>query len=228
MIPTRTAAAIALAAAGCVVARRPAVVPPAGEPAALVGSAALVHPMNDLARHPWVALRDRDGGWERWEVMCCPDNGGEMGTVRRSSIDPLDDHGGGGGDVRIHGVWSGSEAERIAACVRREAPAYPHRDRYHAWPGPNSNTFVDWLARRCSLGVDLPGPSIGKDYRGVIGVSTTGGGTGVQLETPLAGLKIGLTEGIEVHFLGLALGVDLWPPALIVPLGPGRLGFDDR
>jgi hypothetical protein len=225
--PDRTAALLALAA-GCVVARHPVAVPPPGEPAALVGSAALIHPLNDLARHPWVALRDRDGNWERWEVMCCPEDGGEMGTVRRSSIDPLDDHGGGGGDVRVHGVWRGAEAERIATCVRREAPAYPHRASYHAWPGPNSNTFIDWLIRRCSMHVDLPGPNIGKDYRGLIGVSTTGGGTGVQLETPLAGLKLGLTEGIEVHVLGLALGVDFWPPALIVPLGPGRIGFDDR
>jgi len=223
----RSLCLLALVAA-CVVARRPAVVPREGEPAALVGSAALMHPLNDLARHPWVALRDRDGHWERWEVMCCPEDGGEMGTVRHSSIDPLDDHGGGGGDVRVHGVWRGAEAERIATCVRREAPAYPYRDRYHAWPGPNSNTFVDWLIRTCSLHVDLPGPNIGKDYRGLIGVSTTSGGTGVQLETPLAGLKLGLTEGVEVHLLGLALGIDLWPPALIVPLGPGRIGFDDR
>jgi len=28
--------------------------------------------------------------------------------------------------------------------------------------------------------------------------------------------------------LGLSFGVDLWPPALILPLGPGRLGFADR
>jgi hypothetical protein len=47
--------------AGCVVARREVAVPSPGEPAALVGTAALVHPMNDLARHPWIALRDRGG-----------------------------------------------------------------------------------------------------------------------------------------------------------------------
>ena len=41
-------------------------------------------------------------------------------------------------------------------------------------------------------------------------------------------LRVGLFEGVEVHALGLAFGVDLWPPALIVPLGGGRLGFADR
>jgi hypothetical protein len=76
--------------------------------------------------------------------------------------------------------------------------------------------------------MDLPAPSIGKDYRGVFGVSGTSGGTGVQLETPLVGAKVGLTEGIEAHVLGMALGVDVWPPALIVPVEHGRVGFADR
>ena len=58
-----------------------------------------------------------------------------------------------------------------------------------------------------------------------MGFSKTSGGTGVQLESPLVGLRVGLTEGIEVHLFGLALGVDLWPPAIIVPLGPGRIGL---
>jgi hypothetical protein len=193
----------------------------------MVGSAALGSVMRGIARHPWVAVRGAGEPWQRWEVMCCPD-GDELGTVESSDISPLSDYGAGGGDVRVHGVWEGDEAARIVDCVRREAPRYPHRHRYQVWPGPNSNTFVDWVIRACDLDVDLPAPSVGKDYRGVIGVSVTEGGTGLQLETPIFGLKVGLTEGIELHVFGLAFGVDLWPPALIVPVGPGRLGFDDR
>lgn len=213
--------------ASCVVMRRDVAVPAGDDPAVLVGTAALAHPLDDLARHPWVAIRDRGGAWERWEVMCCAD-GSPMGTVRRTQTPPLSDHGGGGGDVRIHAVWRGAEAERIAACVRREGPRYPYRGSYHTWPGPNSNTFVDWLLRACHMHVDLPATSIGKDYRGVAGASWTSGGTGVELETAVAGVRLGLTEGVVVQILGISLGIDLWPPALIVPLGPGRLGFDDR
>ena len=62
----------------------------------------------------------------------------------------------------------------------------------------------------------------------MVGVSWTSGGTGVELETPVAGVRLGLTEGVVVQILGISLGIDFWPPALIVPLGPGRLGFDDR
>ncbi len=216
-------------ATGCVVAPQPLAVPKGDQAALIVGSAALPHPMGALARHPWIAVRasgERD--WERWEVMCCAD-GGPLGTVERSHVDPLSDHGAGGGDVRIHGVWSGRAAEPLVACVRSEAPAYPQRDRYRAWPGPNSNTFVDWVLRRCDIPVALPAPSIGKDHRGLgLGASPTPGGSGVQLETPLVGVRAGLFEGVELHVLGLAWGVDLWPPALIVPVGSGRIGFDDR
>ncbi len=222
--------AVVMLCSGCVVNQRAVEQPKTSSAAVLVGTAALPNPMDGLARHPWISLRDGESHqWERWEVMCCPDDGGEMGTVRRSNVGPLVDYGAGGGDVRIHAAYSGEAAERIIACMRENAPRYPYRNQYRAWPGPNSNTFVDYMARECGISVDLPAPSIGKDYRGVVlGVSTTSGGTGVQLETPIIGTKIGLTEGVELHLFGLAWGVDLWPPALIVPVGPGRIGFDDR
>jgi hypothetical protein len=195
----------------------------------LVGSAALSEPMASIARHPWIALKvPGEAEWERWEVMCCPTK--HRGTVRRSThYGPLSDHGGGGGDVRIHGIWRGKEADRKIACVRERAPEYPYDDQYLVWPGPNSNTFVDYMLRECDIDVDLPAPAIGKDFRGLIaGVSTPSGGTGVQLETAVVGVKLGVTEGVELHVFGMAFGVDLWPPAFIVPIGPGRLGFEDR
>ena len=125
-------------------------------------------------------------------------------------------------------MWRGARAERGIACLREHQSEYRPGRKYLPWPGPNSNTFVDSLLRRCRLRADLPATAIGKDYRGLVGVSRTSGGTGVQFESPVAGFKIGLKEGIEVHFFALVFGIDLWPPALIVPFGPGRLGFDDR
>jgi hypothetical protein len=178
----------------------------------LLVSDGMPEPISFIARHAWFAVRDR-GGWHRVEV------GGGGG-------EPLEKWGAG--DVRVHGVWRGAEAERAIPCLGREAEEYHRTRRYLVWPGPNSNTFVDVLLRACGLHADLPVTNIGKDYRGPIGVSLTSGGTGVQLETPLFGLKLGLKEGVELHLMGVGIGIDLWPPALIVPFGPGRLGFDDR
>ena len=84
------------------------------------------------------------------------------------------------------------------------------------------------LLRECDIPASLSSTAIGKDYRGLIGAGVTSEGTGVQLETPIIGLKLGLKEGVEVHILGLSLGIDLWPPAIIVPIGEGRIGFGDR
>jgi hypothetical protein len=73
-----------------------------------------------------------------------------------------------------------------------------------------------------------PAASPVQDHRGIVGGGVTSRGTGLQLELPVVGTKIGLTEGVELHVFGGPVGVDVWPPALIVPVGPGRVGFDDR
>lgn len=219
---------VAMVAPACVIGARTVREPGGTDPVVIVGSAALPEPIHDIARHPWVALRP--GGstkWERWEVMCCPDHS-KFSTVKRSSIRPTSDHGGTGGDVRFHAIIRGKRAAKIIACVRKKAPTYPYRNEYQGWPGPNSNTFVDWLVRACGIHTELPAPNIGRNYRGLIGASWSAGGTGFQIDTYLFGFKLGLTEGIEIHLLGLSFGIDWWPPAIIVPVGPGRLGFDDR
>jgi hypothetical protein len=40
-------------------------------------------------------------------------------------------------------------------------------------------------------------------------------------------VKLGLEEGVELHVVGMGLGVHTWPPALSVPVNPGRVGFGD-
>ena len=134
----------------------------------------------------------------------------------------------GSGEYGRASAWPAFVTAQAVLIGRVEAAiaAYPYPSSYRTWPGPNSNTFVDWLLRECHIPVDLAAQSIGKDYRGLLGFSTTSGGTGLQMETPIVGIKLGATEGVEVHMLTLAIGIDWWPPALILPVG--RLGVDDR
>jgi hypothetical protein len=210
----RTAALLLLvtSAFGCVFNKRDLVEPPKGEAAVLLVSTEMPQPISDIARHGWFAVRDK--GSDDWQRI-------EVGTFGSGPFD-------GEGDVMLHEVWTGERATVAIACLRKHAPDYRPGGKYMAWPGPNSNTFVDKLLRTCRLRADLPATSIGRDYRGIIGMSWTSGGTGFQVETPIVGFRLGLTEGVEVHLFGFALGIDLWPPALIVPFGSGRLGFDDR
>ncbi len=122
-------------------------------------------------------------------------------------------------DVRGPGV------DGIIARIRVAAAAYPYAKVYHAWPGPNSNTFTAWVLRAApELRVDLPVSAIGKDFLGWRPVAFTPSGTGAQLNLfGLAGVMVGWEEGIEFNVIGLSFGVNPKRLALKLPL-IGNLG----
>ena len=107
---------------------------------------------------------------------------------------------------------------------------YPYNDTYHVWPGPNSNTFIAYLARTVpELRLELPPTAIGKDFlpAGKLGALTPSN-TGAQISLGgYAGILLGLEEGIEINIAGLTAGIDLLPPAIKLP-GIGRIGFPDK
>jgi len=123
------------------------------------------------------------------------------------------------GDIRGPGV--DAIIDRIEATVKE----YPDPGRYHVWPGPNSNTFVAFVLRRVpELRVDMPPTAIGKDYLGWKSVGMTPSGTGGQISLfGLAGVAVGVEEGLEVNVLGLNLGIDPKSLSIKLPL-IGRVG----
>ncbi len=197
---------------GCVVGQREVKVPTGDDAAIVLASVTMPEPIDTIARHAWFAIREEGSAtWSKVEY-----GGFGPGPLKTNH-----------GEVMVHAVWRGSRASKGIACLKKWQ-SKDLRMKYIPYPGPNSNTYVDALLRRCKLRADLPTTAIGKDYRGrFIGASWTSGGTGFQVETPLVGFRLGLTEGIEVHLLTLAFGVDLWPPAILIPFGPGRIGFAD-
>lgn len=208
---------VSVVASSCVIAPRSLDAPSNDESTVALLTGTLTPPLDGIARHPWFAVRlEGRAVWTVYEV-------GLGGT----EIDPFRHHEGYA-DPIVHAVWRGEQAERAARCLDREAGAWKAALHYRFYPGPNSNTFGDAMLRKCKLSASLPATSIGKDWRGAFGAGVTSERTGVQVETPIVGFKIGLKEGVELHVLGLSIGVDLWPPALILPVGPGRLGFADR
>ena len=208
-----------LAISACVIVPRSLDLPKNDATTVALLSGTLGHPLDNIARHPWFAVRRK--GETLWVVYEVGGSGSEP--------DPFRGHHAYG-DPILHAMWRGNEADRAAACIEKVAPGVKREieSDYTFYPGPNSNTFGDRVLRTCGLHASLPSTAIGKDWRGLIGGGVTSEGTGLQLETPLLGVKIGLKEGVEIHIMGLSVGIDLWPPAIILPLGPGRLGFADR
>jgi hypothetical protein len=122
----------------------------------------------------------------------------------------------------------GQEAEKLIPTIHSVVENYRFRayGDYSAWPGPNSNTFVQAVLDAIpELDAVLPPTAIGKDYpyRGNwVGLTPSRTGVFVSLAGYL-GVTIGWIEGLELNVLGGVIGVDIRRPALKFP-GIGRLG----
>jgi hypothetical protein len=217
---TALAAMAVVQACACAVPKRPAELPSQQRAWIAVLSGEMPDAIEDVARHAWiVGSLPGDGSVHRWELL---------GSAFRSETNRPFDYFGNG-DVAVHGVVEGDvvEIHRIMKCLDREVHAYNDRHPdYFPIPGPNSNTFVAEALRECGIHVELPATAIGRDYRGIVGAGVTESGTGLQLESWVAGVRVGLREGAEAHLAGLALGVHAWPPGVTVPVNPGRIGLD--
>ena len=59
----------------------------------------------------------------------------------------------------------GEEAEALITRIEAASDCYPWADRYTAWPGPNSNTYVQWIALAVpELELTLPWRALGKNW----------------------------------------------------------------
>lgn len=59
----------------------------------------------------------------------------------------------------------GEKADKLIQAIDQAARSYPWPDTYKAFPGPNSNTFIAWIAQKVpELELDLPFTAIGSGY----------------------------------------------------------------
>lgn len=172
-----------------------------------------------FATHPWIAIkREGEAAFTRYEVV-----GWGNGTKLRANYG-LADGLWYGAEPEVLADFRGAQAETMIDRIDAAIASYPFKDVYRTWPGPNSNTFLAHVARNVpEMRLDIPTTGIGKDYRPwhePFGLSPSG--TGLQVSAlGLAGLTIGLEDGIEVNLLGLSFGIDFQPLGLRLP-GLGR------
>jgi len=171
-----------------------------------------------LAVHSWIVVKgENERAWRRYDVA-------GWGSPVRLNWWPPDLWFGSYGTVvaDIKGAQANALIPRVDAAIKDYQ--YRNYGDYRIWPGPNSNTFVAWLAREAGFGVDLPPTAVGKDYTGFVPVAKLPSGTGGQISLfGIAGVAAGLEEGLEVNLLGLTFGIDVNGPALKLPL-VGRIG----
>lgn len=175
-----------------------------------------------FAHHSWVVVKEKDASaYTRFDVV-------GWGTPVRVNHREADGRWFGNLPEPVAEI-RGEAAERLIPRIRAAVRSYAYvtPGTYLAWPGPNSNSFVQHvLAEVPELAQALPPTAIGKDFRedGLF-AGLTPSRTGVQASLyGLAGVTLGWVEGVEVNLLGLVAGFDLRSPALKLP-GWGRIGI---
>ena len=177
-----------------------------------------------FAVHTWIALKPADAPrYTRYDVVGFGVANGAP-AVRVDRMGP--DNYWFGARPELILDRRGEGTGRLIDKVRDAIASYPYPNEYRAWPGPNSNTFVAYIARAVpELGLALPSNAIGKDYLpGGALVAAAPSGTGYQLSLfGTLGILAARKEGIELNILGLNLGIDFATPGVMLP-GIGRLG----
>lgn len=177
-----------------------------------------------FAVHSWIVFK-RPGAsrFERFEVVGWGVGRGAP-AIRRSARAPDGYWAGNRPAVLLD--RRGAAAAALIAPIEAAIASYPYRHAYLTWPGPNSNTFIAWIARAVpALGLELPPTAVGKDFLGARRlVAATPSGTGGQVSLfGVLGVALARAEGLEVHILGLTFGIDPLGLAIKLP-GIGRLG----
>lgn len=170
--------------------------------------------------HPWIAMKGEGEPYYRLYQV--------MGWRRPSvvAVDDMPDRAWFGNAPVLLANYQGEEASELIPAIEEAIARYPSAERYRIWPGPNSNTFVAWVAREVEgFNITLPVTAIGKDYLFDSVFAPVPSGTGYQLSLGgVFGMLVALEEGLEINLLGLSAGIDFKHPALKLP-GIGRLGM---
>ncbi len=175
-----------------------------------------------FAVHSWIVVKEQGAAsYSRYDYTA-------WGEPIRSNGFAADARWFGAAPETIVAV-DGEEASVLIPRIRHVIENYRFRTYgdYSAWPGPNSNTFVQAaLDAVPELKAVLPPTAIGKDYPydgDWFGLTPSRTGVYASLGGYL-GFTIGWVEGFEINFFGAVLGFDIRRPALKLP-GLGRLGM---
>ena len=132
-----------------------------------------------------------------------------------------------GNTPTINYMLEGEEAEGMIPAIRKAIVSYPYPRKYKVWPGPNSNTFIEYIRSSVpGMKFAMPALSIGEAYGKWFVFDQD------KLEVILSlggylGLEFGKYRGFRVHVLGLIYGFNPLTMTVYFP-GFGNLGFADN
>ena len=151
--------------------------------------------------HTWIAVKPTGADrYTRYEVLGFGVANGAP-AVRVDRMGP--DNYWFGARPRVISDRRGPGVDEMIEDIRAAVAHYPYPHEYRAWPGPNSNTFTAYIARRVpELGLDLPSNAVGKDFLpGGALVAAAPSGSGFQVSLfGLAGVLLAVDEGLDLRW----------------------------
>ena len=111
-----------------------------------------------IADHYWLLVFHVNEGntlqkcdrWEIWQHVHCYDSC--WGHLHKNLLDPY--QGVGNGPSQLIQKWADEEAVSMIKKVESSPQVYPFINKYRYWPGPNSNTFAQWIVQgKATLGI---------------------------------------------------------------------------
>lgn len=126
-----------------------------------------------LALHTWIFVQSPENGSHRYEVFCFKN----PQTDNYFYINAHEERDG----MSVFGLlnyissrWrftsrclyevDGDEAKEKVLELQKIIGKYPYLDTYIVYPGPNSNTFTQWVLDACHVPLTLPWNAFGKNY----------------------------------------------------------------
>lgn len=116
-----------------------------------------------VADHTWVAVKPRGASsYRRFEVIGWRARRGRPVVVESEGIP---DRFWYGSEPRLLVDLRGADAEALIPRIEQASSCYPYPDSYTLFPGPNSNSYIQWIALEVpELDLALPWRAIGKNW----------------------------------------------------------------
>tara|TARA_B100001063_G_scaffold9686_1_gene7589 strand:+ start:3210 stop:3635 length:426 start_codon:yes stop_codon:yes gene_type:complete len=118
-----------------------------------------------VADHYWLlVIRGNEASGQqtcdRWEVwQFARQNHSCWGHLHKNLLAPR--QGVGNGPSQLIKQWIGDDALSLVETIESSPNHYPFTETYRYWPGPNSNTFAQWIVRAKTK---LGNRAIGKSF----------------------------------------------------------------
>jgi len=118
--------------------------------------------IGQIAVHYWFVIhtQTRNDRWEIWQTAnlkppC-------WGHLYQNLLPAY--AGVGNGDSWMEQQWQEDTAIVLAKVIEASPDRYPYPHRYRYWPGPNSNTYVQWILDQAQIPHLLSRRGLGKGY----------------------------------------------------------------